>query len=280
MRWVDHAGAPRPLFPARRSSHEQTGEGLAVRNPTAVSVLIPARNEEDTIGQAVSAVLLSQGVDFEVLVLDDRSSGKTAATVTSMAEGDDRIRLILGPELPSGWCGKPHACWVLAHEARHPRLVSVDVDVRISSDALVRISAVLDATGADLASGVPGQETVGLLEKLVIPLIHFILLGFLPINWMRRSDDPKVAAGYGQVFITRGDAYRRSAGHAAIRDSLHDGLKLPRAYHCAGLRTELFDASDLTVCRMYRTTSALWNGLAKNAGEALASPRLVTIGEC
>jgi hypothetical protein len=241
----------------------------------AVSVLIPARDEEDAIGPAVSAVLASRGVDCEVLVLDDRSEDDTAAVVVAMADRDDRVRLINGPELPSGWCGKQHACWVLAQEAAHPLLVFLDADVRLSPDALARMSAYLDASGVDLASGFPRQETVGLLEKLVIPLIHFILLGFLPIHRMRRSLYPGFAAGCGQLFITRRDAYERAGGHAAIRSTLHDGLKLPRAYRLAGLKTDLFDATDLAVCRMYRTAAAVWNGLAKNAGEALASPGLI-----
>jgi hypothetical protein len=241
----------------------------------SVSVLIPARNEEDAIGPAVSAVLASRGVDCEVLVLDDRSEDDTAAVVGAMADRDDRVRLINGPELPAGWCGKQHACWVLAQEATHPRLVFLDADVCLSPDALARMAAYLGVTGADLASGFPRQETIGFLEKLVIPLIHFILLGFLPIHRMRRSTYPGFAAGCGQLFITSRDAYERSGGHAAIRSTLHDGLKLPRAYRLAGLRTDLFDATDLAACRMYRTAGALWNGLAKNAGEALASPGLI-----
>ena len=244
------------------------------RLPT-VSVLIPARNEAETIGPAVSAVLLSRGVACEVLVLDDHSTDETAAIVATMANRDDRVRLIRGPELPTGWCGKPHACWVLAHETRNSWIVFLDADVRLTADALARMVAFLESTGVDLASGVPRQETVGFLEKLVIPLIHFILLGFLPIHRMRRSTDPRFAAGCGQLFITRREAYLNMGGHAAIRNSLHDGLTLPRAYRSMGLRTDLFDASDLAVCRMYRTAGALWGGLAKNAGEALASPRLI-----
>jgi hypothetical protein len=244
-------------------------------NRPAISVLIPARDEQDAIGPAVSAVLASRGVDCEVLVLDDHSADDTAAVVAALADRDDRVRLINGPELPPGWCGKQHACWVLAREAAHPLLVFLDADVRLSPDALARMAAYLDASGVDLASGFPRQETVGFLEKLVIPLIHFILLGFLPIHRMRRSLYPGFAAGCGQLFITRRDAYERAGGHAAIRSTLHDGLRLPRAYRIAGLRTDLFDATDLAVCRMYRTAGALWNGLAKNAGEALASPGLI-----
>ena len=238
----------------------------------AVSVLIPARNEQDGIGQAVTAALGSQGVELEVIVLDDHSEDATAAVVNRLAVGDSRVRLIPAPELPEGWCGKQHACWVLAQQARSPLLVFLDADVRLAPDAVARMAAFLHTAGADLASGIPHQETVGLLEKLVIPLIHFILLGFLPINVMRRTTRPHFAAGCGQLFITTRAAYERAGGHAAIRTTLHDGIKLPRAYRTAGLRTDLFDATELADCRMYHSAGALWNGLAKNAGEALGSP--------
>ena len=137
------------------------------------------------------------------------------------------------------------------------------------------MAAFVETTGADLASGIPHQETVSLLEKLVIPLIHFILLGFLPIRRMRRSRRPSFAAGCGQLFIARAEAYHRCGGHAAIRDTLHDGIKLPRAFRAAGFKTDLFDATDLATCRMYRTAREVWLGLAKNAGEALAAPAMI-----
>jgi hypothetical protein len=240
-----------------------------------ISVLIPARDEEAAIGPALRAVLASEGVELEVIVLDDHSEDRTAAIVRELAEVDDRVRLVTGPELPPGWCGKQHACWVLAREACHPLLVFLDADVRLGPDALARMAAFLAASRADLASGIPRQETLGLLEKLVIPLIHFVLLGFLPISWMRRSRKSSYAAGCGQLFIARGEAYERSGGHSAIRATLHDGIKLPRAFRAAGLRTDLFDATDLAVCRMYRGPRAVWLGLAKNAGEALASPAMI-----
>ncbi len=135
--------------------------------------------------------------------------------------------------------------------------------------------AFLDVSRADLVSGVPQQETGTLAERLVIPLIHFILLGFLPLARMRASTHPAYAAGCGQLFLTRRESYDQAGGHAAIRMSLHDGITLPRAYRLAGLKTDLCDATDLATCRMYHGASALWRGLAKNATEALASQRMI-----
>jgi hypothetical protein len=163
----------------------------------------------------------------------------------------------------------------LADAARHPLLAFVDADVRLAPDALARLATFRETSRADLVSGIPRQETGTLPEKLVIPLIHFLLLGYLPMVWMRRCRHPAFGAGCGQLFLTHRDDYRRMGGHAAVKLSLHDGITLPRAYRRAGLRTDLCDATDLAVCRMYRGGRDMWAGLAKNAREGLAAPKAI-----
>jgi glycosyltransferase involved in cell wall biosynthesis len=240
-----------------------------------VSVLIPARNEEASIAACVASVLASTGVELEVIVLDDHSTDRTAEIVTSIARGDPRVRVESAPPLPAGWCGKQHACSVLARLVRFPVLAFVDADVRLTPDGLARMARFLDESGAALVSGLPRQETGTLLEKLVIPLINWLLLCYLPFGFMRRSGNPAFGAGCGQWFMTRREDYDRIGGHAAVRASLHDGLTLPRAYRKAGLGTDLCDATDLAVCRMYRTGRDLWTGFAKNAREGMAAPKLI-----
>lgn len=245
------------------------------RDSPCISLLIPARNEEPSIAAALEAALASRYVELEVVVLDDHSTDATATIVQQFADRDDRVRLVSAPELPEGWCGKQHACWVLSQQATQDVLVFVDADVRLTPDGLARMAAFLERSGADLVSGIPHQETGTLGEKLVLPLIHFILLGFLPLKRMRASSDPAFAAGCGQLFVARRSSYEKMGGHAAIRTTLHDGLKLPRAFRAAGLRTDLCDATDVATCRMYRGFGELWHGLAKNATEGLGAPRLI-----
>jgi glycosyl transferase family 2 len=243
--------------------------------PPAVAVLIPARNEARTIRAAVEAALHSQHVILEVLVLDDHSTDATARIVRDIAARDGRVRLLPGPPLPPGWCGKQHACAVLATHTAQPLLVFVDADVRLAPQGLARLAAFLDASGADLVSGLPRQETGTVLERLLMPLIHFLLLGFLPLRRMRQSRHPAYGAGCGQLFMARRQAYMHAGGHAAIRTSLHDGLTLPRAFRTAGLPTDLCDATTVASCRMYRSAREVWHGLAKNATEGLAQPALL-----
>ena len=235
----------------------------------AVSVLIPARNEAANIAEACAAVLASEGVELELIVLDDASTDATPEILRGIA--DPRLRVAAAPVLPPGWSGKQHACHVLGGLASHGLMVFVDADVRLAPDALARLVAFRERSGAALVSGFPRQETGTLLEKLVIPLINWLLVGYLPMLGMRLSRRAAFGAGCGQWFLTGRDSYAAVGGHAAVKASLHDGLTLPRAYRRAGFRTDVCDASTIAVCRMYCSASGVWLGLAKNAGEGMAT---------
>jgi cellulose synthase/poly-beta-1,6-N-acetylglucosamine synthase-like glycosyltransferase len=237
-----------------------------------VSVLIPARDEEKNIENAVRSATGNRGVDLEVIVMDDDSSDRTAEIVREIGKRDPRVRLVKAPTLPQGWCGKQHACARLAAQADAEYLLFVDADVELAPDALSRMVTLLRSSGRDLISGVPRQKTDTVLGRMVIPLIHFILLGFLPLAGMRRWQSASWAAGCGQLFMVRREAYEQAGGHGSIRSSRHDGLMLPRSFRQAGYETDLFDATDVAACRMYDNDSDLLQGFTKNATEGMASP--------
>ena len=238
--------------------------------PAAVSVLIPARNEEAGIGACVAAALASTGVDLEVIVLDDHSADATAAIVSRLAAVDPRVRLHAAPPLPPGWSGKQHACHALATLARKPTLVFVDADVRLEPRAAAGLAAALGH--ADLVSGVPRQVMGSTVEMMLIAMINTMLLGYLPIPLMRRDKRPALGAGCGQMMAVRADSYAKAGGHAGIRHSLHDGLLLPRLFRSAGLLTDLVAGAELASCRMYVGAAATIAGSLKNATEGIAKP--------
>ncbi len=261
--------------PAHPETTNPRSPGNACANPS-FSILIPARNEEHAIVPALQAILADVHSQFEVLVLDDHSTDATASQVQSVAAEDPRVRLVTGKRLPEGWCGKQHACWQLAQAAHGDFLVFLDADVRLAPRALPRLARYFEThPDVQLASGVPRQFTGTFLEKLLIPLIHTILLGYLPMvaaQWTRWS---AFAAGCGQLFVARRGAYFAAAGHQNIRSSLHDGVQLPRSFRRHGLQTGLFDATDLANCRMYSSASTVWRGLGKNATEGMAHPAAI-----
>ncbi len=243
-----------------------------------VSVLIPARDEEANIGAILDSVLASQGAEIEVVVLDDGSTDRTGEIVRAAAARDPRVRQIEGAPLPPGWVGKQHACWQLSLAARHPILIFVDADVRLQPAALARLAAAVEQGRLGLASGFPRQITVTLGEKIAIPQILVVLLGYLPLPMARRQrTDPRFSAACGQLLaVTRG-AYDASGGHAAIRGTIHDGLRLTRGVRSAGHATDLFDVTDLASCRMYSDWASLWRGFSKNAREGMATRKALPV---
>ena len=242
-----------------------------------ISVLIPARNEARRIEAVLDSVSNSEGVELEICVLDDQSKDATAEIVNAFAARRSNVRLISGLPVPPGWNGKQYACYQLAGAATFEEIVFIDADVSLAKDALLRAVSLRRQTGVNLLSGFPLQRVVTLGESLLIPLIHLILLCFLPFSVMRFSNRRSAAAGCGQLFLTTKSAYSLSGGHAAIRSSLHDGLMLPRAYRTAGLSTDLFDASDIATCRMYESFRETWLGLSKNAHEGIANMPLLLV---
>lgn len=245
-----------------------------------ISILIPARNEAASIGAAIDCVLENRAIHFELLILDDQSEDDTAATIRqriATPQPNSKIRLIESIPLPAGWNGKQHACWRLAEAAQFDWLLFLDADVRLSEDAIQRLVAESLRTQVSLLSGFPYQETGSIAEKMLIPLMHYILLGYLPIHQLRTSTSPQFSAGCGQLMLARRDAYFACDGHRSIRASRHDGIQLPRAFRLKGLTTDVFDASDIATCRMYRNRREVVQGLLKNASEGIANPKLIFV---
>ncbi|MFN7735189.1 MAG: glycosyltransferase family 2 protein [Pirellula sp.] len=260
-----------PRFERACSEADRMAEARGI----PVSVLIPARNEEQSIGPALDSILKTTHPQIEIIVMDDASEDKTAEVVLAHSASDSRVRLVGSKGLPDGWNGKQNACWQLASHARFDRLLFLDADVRLNDDAITRIVAEQNLRQSPLVSGFPFQETGTFAEKLLIPLMHYVLIGFLPIDQMRSSAQPGFAAGCGQLFLAMREPYMQVGGHSAIASSRHDGIQLPKAFRKAGFMSDIFDATDIARVRMYQSLPQVVRGLLKNATEGIANPKLI-----
>jgi hypothetical protein len=251
-------------------------EVAASTQPVRVAVCIPARNERENIEACVRSVLASREVDVRAYVYDDESTDGTGEILARLAAEDARVVVVPRRALATGWNGKQHACFRMAEHglAYDPALewfLFTDADVRFEPDAVARALGFAQRANAALVSTVPREVTGSVGEMLLIPLIHFVLMGYLPFGRMRATLDPAASAACGQFILVSRAAYRASGGHEGFRDSMHDGVKFPRAVRRAGLRTDLYDGTESVSCHMYRGFSQTWRGFAKNAFEGLGS---------
>jgi glycosyltransferase involved in cell wall biosynthesis len=276
------AAIPAALFSMNIWFFRRPGREWNKRLLPPVSVLIPARNEELSIAAAIESVLSSRGVDLEIIVLDDGSTDRTAEIVRAAAKANPRVRLETAPPLPEGWTGKQHACWVLAGLAKRDVFCFLDADVRVGREAIYHMVSELNYETKKepekaLVSGFPRQVTGTWLERLLLPLMQLVLLGFLPLAGERWSGASIFAAGCGQFMMVRREPYFLSGGHSANPATMHDGLLLPKLFRSHGFRTSVYDMTRDAACRMYSSAGGVWRGLAKNATEGMASPGRIPI---
>lgn len=199
----------------------------------------------------------------EVLVLDDRSSDATAATVTDIASRDPRVRLLHGTDTPVGWTGKNWACEQLAAHASGDVLIFCDADVRPIADAAAATAAALG--DADVITALPRQHYASAMQAAVIPLLlHLPLLGLLPLRLVRAHPAPALRYGNGQWLAFRRDAYVRIGGHAAVAGELVEDMALAALAKRAGARLLPLLATDHLTVAMYPSMPALRAGFTAN----------------
>lgn len=231
----------------------------------SVSVLVPARNEERVIERCVRSLLAQRYPDFEVIVLDDRSTDGTAAIVANLARADQRLRVLQGQPLPAGWVGKCWACQQAANVARGAWLLFVDADTHHHPLMLASAVAYGEEQRADLLSLAPYQELGTFWERTLLPGIIAIILTvggtLVDVNDPRR----KVAKAIGQFMLFRSETYRRIGGHECVRDEIVEDFALARRTKGTGHHLLVADGADLVSTRMYRSLGEIWDGFSKNS---------------
>jgi chlorobactene glucosyltransferase len=244
-----------------------------------VSVLIPARNEADSIDETLRSVVESDADIREILVYDDRSTDGTRERVEAWSERDERVRVIEGRPLPEGWVGKPHACHRLAREASGEVLVFLDADTRILPGGFGRLADLM-ARWPDIGlfSAVPRQETVHVAERLIIPLLHLTYTSWLPLPLVWKTDDPRLLAANGQVMAVRRASLEAVGGFASVRGAVVDDMALCRRFKRAGEGVLFADGFEMATCRMYTSASEIWEGFSKNLYEGIGGHPLGLLG--
>jgi hypothetical protein len=240
-----------------------------------VTVLIPARDEEQHLAATVRSVLEQSGVpDLAVLVLDDGSTDATGVIADGLAASDDRVTVIHGDDVPAptGWLGKPWACARLAERAQGTVLVFVDADVVLEPHAVRALHATLRGNGFSLVAPYPRQLAGTWLERLVQPLVTWSWAATMPLHWAETSLRPSLSAANGQLLAFDSADYRAMGGHAAVRDDVLEDVGLMRAMKRSGRRTATVDGSHLASCRMYDGAGAVMDGYAKSLWAAFNGP--------
>ena len=247
------------LHEKRRAELVESAPGRVRR----ISVIVPARNEADNLRRLLPS-LLSQGhPDFEVIVYDDNSDDATWDVIGSFA--DRRLRGMRGDgPPPEGWVGKVHALYAATRE------LDGDVILFLDADTELRDGGALERLAGRFENLPRGSVLSGLTRlrggaPLVVSLVPFTILGFLPIPLAVRLSQRSLGAMNGQCWMIDRSIYRRYEPHLRCRSEVLEDVEIGRYLKGEGITPYLLDLQDEVAVYMYTGFAEAWRGFRKNA---------------
>ena len=250
---------------------------IPVYSHPLVSVLIPARNEEQNLPVLLDSLRKQDYTNFQVIVYDDHSEDGTGQILEQYSGKDKRIEWVRGEEVPEGWTGKNHACHQLGEAAGGDILLFLDADVVVSSDMLRKAVSTFRHYRLSFLSIFPHQLLKSRGEWLTVPLMNWILLSLLPLIMVRKSRRSSLAAANGQFMMFDAGVYKEHLWHEQVRSNLVEDIVISRMMKKERYTTATLLGRHDVMCRMYNSWLEGINGFAKNVLEFFGGNPLVAV---
>jgi len=237
-------------------------KGFEISNQKLVSILVPARNEEANIENCLKNILLQDYANTEIIVLDDNSNDRTFEIASSYNK--DKIKVINGDELPENWLGKNWACHQLSEASNGEYLLFIDTDVEIKRGAISTAIQQQRESNVGLLSVFPTQIMKTFGEYLIVPIMNWLLLTFLPLRFVFTSSNNLFVAANGQFMLWKRETYFSIGGHEAVKNKVVEDMELAKLCKKNNLKIKTLLGSDLVYCNMYNSFKDAYSGFLKN----------------
>jgi len=215
-----------------------------------VSIVVPAHNEERTIGECIDSLLGQRWKRLQVIVVADRCTDGTEAIITERMSRDDRLTLIRNTDCPESWAGKCHAARIGAEHADGEWIAFIDADTWADPDLIRAAMGEAQRRDTALLSLLTDLVSRHWFERCTQPVATMALMSLFPPDRVNRDDRAKTFAN-GQFMLFDRDWYEQIGGHAAVKDDLLEDIAFARSISRAGGRVNILRADGLLWCAMY-----------------------------
>lgn len=259
-RMVDAARGMRTIANISQSKWDCAPDSAA----NHVTIIVPARDEEREIQQALRRLISLDYENYDVVAVDDRSTDSTGEIMDSVsAESPEKLKVIHVCELPPKWMGKTHAMWTAAKQSKGDWLLFTDADVMFRKDTLRRAITYAEAERADHLVIFPKIIMKSASEKMMIAFFQLLFVfGHRP--WKVADPKAKDHMGVGAFNLLRRSAYEAVGTYERLRMEVVDDMKLGKVIKNAGFRQRVVFGDDLIEIRWARGARGVVNNLTKN----------------
>ncbi|HEX4427609.1 MAG TPA: glycosyltransferase family 2 protein, partial [Terriglobales bacterium] len=227
-----------------------------------VSIIVPARNEQDDIAQTLTQLLALDYDNYEVIAINDRSTDQTGEVMDRVAV-DEKLKIIHITELPPGWMGKTHAMWTAGKQASGDWLLFTDADVLFKPDSVRRALAYAESERADHIVLFPQMIMKQPGEKMMIAFFQTLFVfGHRP--WKVADPKSKDHMGVGAFNMVRRSVYEQVGTYERLRMEVLDDMKLGKVVKQSGFSQRNVFGEDLISLRWARGAMGVVNNLTKN----------------
>jgi cellulose synthase/poly-beta-1,6-N-acetylglucosamine synthase-like glycosyltransferase len=239
----------------------------------AVTVLAPMRNEAENVPEFISALSSQMGVkQIKFIIINDGSTDKTAEVLTTVINGDSRFTVIESPVMRDGWLGKVSALQTGFEAASSDYIITLDADVRLAPNAVMRAITQLERLKLDFISPYPRQIALTASEKLIQPLLHWSWMSTIILRLAEKFPRRSTAVGNGQFFVVRSSALEKIGGFNSVSKKILDDIELARSLIGAGCKGVVTEGSAIASTRMYSSFDEIRQGYGKSLWKAFGGP--------
>jgi len=240
-----------------------------------VSILIPARNEENNIERCLHSLINQHYTNYEILVLNDNSTDNTEKIINRIAEKYPKVKVFTGEKLPDDWFGKPFALSQLSYHAKGDILLFTDADTIHSPASVSWAVTNMELLKTDMLSGYIGQVFHSFGEIITIPLIFFLTGFVIPLFLNRFTKLSLFSAAIGQFIAIRHNVFKAVGGFESFKKKTSEDIYLSRILKKKGYSTRFLNITDHVFCRMYDGYHNAIEGIGKNIFDFLGKNTLV-----
>ncbi|MHC4696646.1 MAG: glycosyltransferase family 2 protein [Planctomycetota bacterium] len=231
----------------------------------SVSIVVPARDEEQGIREAVDSFCRQDYANLEVIVVDDQSTDSTPEILEELRAQYANLTVIRGTDPPEGWLGKPNALEIGRRAAKGDWLLFVDADVVYAPDLVRRAMSYALQQDAGMLVVWPEFETTEVLEAVLMSSLHLTVFACIPLFLVPRTRITLLSFGDGVFNLVRRDALHACGAFECLKDAVLDDVGLGYKVKQAGHRITVALAGPLLHIRMYHGARAMMEGFIKNA---------------
>jgi chlorobactene glucosyltransferase len=252
-------------------------EPSQLKDAPLLSILVPARNEANTIETCLRSLFKQDYLNLHIVVVDDASTDQTPVVLERLAKEDSRLTILQGRPLPKGWTGKNNALVHGLSAVKSERILFLDADVVLQPGAVSAALSTMQGYDAAFLTVWPQQEVKTFWEKAVQPVIVAMNIALSTLQRLYMPPFPEALSAWGPFILVKRDAYETIGGHEAIASEIAEDYLLYSNFRKAGFRTVMVDGTAFVRVRMYDSFESIWEGWSKNLFPGLLRSYLLTL---